>query len=358
MSTRRGYFLIADISGFTSFIAGSELEHSQLILNEILKQIVDRLTPSFTLAEIEGDAVFVYAPVEKFSRSEIILEMIESLYFEFRDTKATLRRMMSCNCKACEMVHSLDLKFIIHSGEYVLNEIVGRVKPMGNSINIVHRLLKNQVIEMTGWNAYILFTDDCMKDIGLNLLDYHSQIENYEHIGNIKTISINLDKKYQEFAADRRVFFSAEESDYFVERVYPVSRTVLWEWVNNPEKRSMWLEVSDWKPKERPFGRTEKGATNHCANSNFFEKLLDYRPFDYYTSEIKGKNLEFMLTGKFDKFTSGTKFIWSMKLNSKLPKLLKKYYAWFIWKKGLKIDRALDKLGEYLESDKSKAESV
>lgn len=356
MSTRKGYFLIADISGFTSFIAGSELEHSQLILNTILNQIIKKLTPAFTLAEVEGDAVFVYAPVEKFSRKEIILELIESLYFEFRDDKATLRRMMSCDCKACAMVHDLDLKFIVNSGDYLLNDVAGKEKPIGNAVNVVHRLLKNKLTESTGWNAYILFTEESLKDIGLNLFNSHSQTESYEHIGEINTISINLDKQYRKFVEERKVFFSAAESDYYIERIFPVSQSVLWEWVNNPIKRSMWLEVSDWRPIDRPFGRTGKDSTNHCANSNFFEKILDYRPFEYYTSEHKGKNIEFMLNGKFDKFADSTKFVWSMKINSKLPRLLRKYYARFIWKQGLKIDKALDKLGEFLINEQTLTE--
>jgi hypothetical protein len=354
VNTKQGYLLIADITGFTSFIAGSELEHSQLILNEILGKIVEKFTPTFTLAEIAGDAVFVYAPVEKISRGEIILEMIESLYYEFRNTKATFRRLITCNCKACEMVHALELKFILHSGEYVLNEIAGKVKPLGNSVNAVHRLLKNKVTEKTGCKAYIMFTEESMNNLKISNENFHLLKENYKHLGEIKTYSINLEKRYEEFVNNREIKITEETADYSVVRKFPLSKTELWEWVNNPEKRSLWLEVSDWKQVERPFGRTGKGATNHCANSNFLERLLDYRPFDYYTSELSGKNMIFMLTGKFDRMNHETKFTWSMKLKSNLPVILKKYYSWFIWKKGLKIDSAFDTLDELINQQNTK----
>ncbi|MFI5236997.1 MAG: DUF2652 domain-containing protein [Ignavibacteriales bacterium] len=357
MNTRKGYFVIADITGFTSFIADSELEHSQLILSDILKRIVSKFTPTLTLAEIEGDAVFVYTPVEKFPRGEIILEIIESLYYEFRDTKATLKRLVTCNCKACEMVHTLDLKFIIHSGDYVLNEVAGKVKPLGNSINTVHRLLKNKVNESTGWRAYILFTEEALNSIGLNLNAFHTQKEYYEHIGEITTYSINLESRYEEFTESRIIKITEKDADYFVESKFNVSISELWDWVNTPEKRSMWLEVSDWKLVERPSGRTGKGATNHCANSNFLEKLLDYRPFEYYTSEMTGKNMTFMLTGKFDKLLDGTKFTWFMKLKSNLPKPIRKYFSKFIWKKGLKIDGAFKKLDQLIKLEKNKVEN-
>jgi len=351
MNTKKGYFIIADISGFTSFVAGSELEHSQHILNEILKLIVNKFTPVFTLAEVEGDAVFVYAPVEKFSRGEIILEIIENCYYTFRDNKATLKRLITCNCKACEMVHTLDLKFIIHSGEYVLNDIAGKLKPLGTPVNVVHRLLKNKVSETTGWKAYVLFSEECLNNISINLPNVHLQTETYEHIGDIPTISLNLDEQYKKFAKDRIVYISEEDADYFVERNYPVTPPLLWEWVNNPIKRSLWLEVSDWSPRERPFGRTGKGATNHCANSNFFENLLDYRPFDYYTSEFSGKNMTFRVTGKFDPISNGTKFTWLIKMNGNLPRWIQRLYGKFFFKKRLKIDKAFNKLDELLKQE-------
>lgn len=350
-NTKKGYFILADITGFTSFVAGSELEHSQLILSQVLNLIVEKFTPQFNLIEIEGDAVFLYAPIEKFSRGEIILEMIESTYYQFRDTKASFRRLIVCNCKACEMTSGLDLKFILHSGEYVLNEVAGKAKPLGNSVNIVHRLAKNKVTETTGWKAYVLFTEECLGNLNLKLSGTHSQKENYEHIGEVQTYSLSLDALYKTFTETRSEYILKEDADYYVERNYLVSPPVLWEWVNNPMKRSQWLEVTDWNPVERPFGRTQKGATNHCANSDFFEKLLDYRPFDYYTSELIGKNIIINMTGKFDPVADGTKFTWILKLKNNYPRWIKKLYGRFMLKQGLKIDKALNKLEELIKEE-------
>jgi hypothetical protein len=354
MNTRKGYFVLADITGFTSFVAGSELEHSQLILSQILNHIVNKFTPQFTLVEIEGDAVFLYAPVEKFSRGEIILEMVESTYFAFRDTKASFRRLTTCNCKACQMTSGLDLKFIIHSGEYVLNVVAGKAKPLGTSVNTVHRLAKNKVSDSTGWSAYVLFTKDCLDNLGLELQDIYTQTENYEHIGDIQTYSLNLDEQYKKYIEGRIAYISPEDSDYFVERNYSVSPPVLWEWVNNPKKRSQWLEVTDWNPLERPFGRTQKGAVNHCANSDFIENLLDYRPFEYYTSEIKGDNVKFKMTGKFEPVNDGTRFIWFIKFDSTLPGWIKKIYSMFTLKFGLKVNKAFNKLDTLISQEKNK----
>ncbi|HET6272120.1 MAG TPA: DUF2652 domain-containing protein, partial [Bacteroidota bacterium] len=61
-NVEQGYLVLADISGFTPFVAESELDHSQAILSEILKIIIRNLTPVLTIAEVEGDAVFGYVP--------------------------------------------------------------------------------------------------------------------------------------------------------------------------------------------------------------------------------------------------------------------------------------------------------
>ena len=49
--TQHGYLLIADISGYTSFVAGTELEHAHEILTELLELLVTRLRKTKSNAE-------------------------------------------------------------------------------------------------------------------------------------------------------------------------------------------------------------------------------------------------------------------------------------------------------------------
>ena len=62
--TQHGYLVIADISGYTSFVAKTELEHSHEILSELLSLLVEKIKPLMTLSKLEGDAVFAYAGEE------------------------------------------------------------------------------------------------------------------------------------------------------------------------------------------------------------------------------------------------------------------------------------------------------
>ena len=44
-----GYLVLADISGYTSYVASTEIEHSQEVLAELLELIVDRFKTLLTL---------------------------------------------------------------------------------------------------------------------------------------------------------------------------------------------------------------------------------------------------------------------------------------------------------------------
>ena len=56
--------LIADISGYTSYLAGAELDHAQDVLADLMTTVVGALRPAFRLAKLEGDAAFTYRPAD------------------------------------------------------------------------------------------------------------------------------------------------------------------------------------------------------------------------------------------------------------------------------------------------------
>ena len=76
-------FAIADISGYTHFVSGVELDHAQDIIADIMDTLVRALRPPFRLAKFEGDAAFVYALADKVDGS-LMQDSIEQAYFAFR----------------------------------------------------------------------------------------------------------------------------------------------------------------------------------------------------------------------------------------------------------------------------------
>ena len=50
-----GTLVLADLSGFSSYLAQTELDHARDVLTELLHLIVDHFRPTLTLAEVEGE---------------------------------------------------------------------------------------------------------------------------------------------------------------------------------------------------------------------------------------------------------------------------------------------------------------
>src|SRR5574339_1014398 len=171
MSTvaQHGYLVIADISGYTSFVARTELEHSHEILSDLLELLVERFKSLMTISKLEGDAVFAYVGEDKISRGETLLEFMEATYVAFRDKQVSMKRATTCTCLACQNIPALDLKFIAHHGDYIVQR-VGEIRELiGSDVNLIHRLTKNHVAEETGWRAYLMLTEACLNHLCLNL---------------------------------------------------------------------------------------------------------------------------------------------------------------------------------------------
>ena len=70
-TAEKACFLIGDISGYTSYLAGVELEHAQDIIADLMENVVKCLRPPFRLAKFEGDAAFLCAAGDRFDGSLI-----------------------------------------------------------------------------------------------------------------------------------------------------------------------------------------------------------------------------------------------------------------------------------------------
>jgi class 3 adenylate cyclase len=70
---QQGCLLLADISGYTAYLVGSELEHAHDVLADLTDTLVRSLTAAaFRVNEIEGDAVFVVALGERIDAAMLL----------------------------------------------------------------------------------------------------------------------------------------------------------------------------------------------------------------------------------------------------------------------------------------------
>jgi hypothetical protein len=178
-SRERGALLLADISGYTAFLQGVADAHHALIveadeppaayavLSQLLDTMVTSITPTFRLAKFEGDAIFAVAAGDAMPRGAAVLACLRGCYGAFRDRLAAAGAEWTCTCDACARIGALDLKFVLHHGEYVVQQIAGREEILGADVNIVHRLLKNHARDLIGQRPYALVSDAALRALAV-----------------------------------------------------------------------------------------------------------------------------------------------------------------------------------------------
>lgn len=141
MATVGGTLVIADISGYTRYIAGTEHEHSEEILAELLLVISRSFDGRLRIDQLEGDALC--CTTER--TDEVVLGWVIECFGAFHRRLRDIRAATTCPCLACASVGDLGLKFFIHRGTFSRQQIGPAVQLFGGDVNLVHRLTKNTV---------------------------------------------------------------------------------------------------------------------------------------------------------------------------------------------------------------------
>ena len=278
--------LIADISGYTSYLAGSELDHAQDILADLMTTVVGALRPGFRLAKLEGDAAFVYVLAERIDGSQL-LDTVEKAYFAFRRRLRDITQATACQCNACVLMPRLDLKVIAHHGSIIRHRVAGREELVGSDVIVAHRLLKNHVVERLGTPAYALFSAACMAAMAIDpfRLGMTEYLEAYDDLGEVTGWVHDLGAAWAAELERRRVIVAEKEAGFMSETVQPAPRDLVWSFMTDPALRPRW-QVGVTGVEELPTApRRGVGTTNHCMHGAevIVEQILDWRPTDYVT---------------------------------------------------------------------------
>jgi hypothetical protein len=280
-------FLIADISGYTGYLADVELDHAQDILADLIGAVVTALRPNFRLAKLEGDAAFTSMPAETVDGS-MLLDTIERCYFGFRRRRRDVRQATSCECNACVQIPDLDLKFVVHHGIAMHQKVAGREELLGSDVIVAHRLLKNDVVDRLGMSAYALISQACIdaSDIDPAALGMLEHSESYDRIGDVPAWAHDLERRWQEEEARGRVRVGPEDAFVAVSVPTNVPPQVAWEFLSKPGQRMTWQPwVTEVAIEGDTGGRRGIGSSNHCMHGKdaVIEEILDWRPYDYVT---------------------------------------------------------------------------
>jgi class 3 adenylate cyclase len=173
------YLLLADISGYTGFMAGVEREHgadfsagipaAYSVLGALLDAVIVGLGPAFALVKLEGDAVFAAAPAAGLDgQGDRVLETINGTYRAFIDARTRAIPANDHVCIACPAVAHLDLKAVLHRGPAVRQSVGSGSDLLGPAVTVAHRLLKNTVRDRIGARPYLFMTDAAAAGLGLD----------------------------------------------------------------------------------------------------------------------------------------------------------------------------------------------
>jgi class 3 adenylate cyclase len=155
MATTEGPLVLADISGYTTFMAATELEHSETLVRRMLNTIVASLKGRLEMVQLEGDGVFFVGE----GVPPKLIQWLEGSYLTFHRRMRTFLERRQCSCDACARAPELTLKLIAHYGRYSGQRIGETGQVHGVDVIVPHRLAKNSVPS----REYILATRDLLQ---------------------------------------------------------------------------------------------------------------------------------------------------------------------------------------------------
>ena len=266
-SPREVVLLLADLSGYTAYLAASEPERAPALAADLVETVVRQLRPTFRLEKLEGDAAFMVAPVDRLT-GPALLDAIDATTSAFRTRLRSLAQSTTCDCEACRRIPELGLKFVVHAGPVVTQRVAGRTELAGVDAIVAHRLLKASTPGSLGLERYALLTDACVRRIGIDpdALGLIRGTESFDYLGELTVWLRDISAAFVDSDTEwvpprRRPLIEAEL------RV-PLAPMPLWEQLTSPENRA----------------RVAFCAADRLAQ---VEEIVEWRPFASFTRRVK-----------------------------------------------------------------------
>ena len=284
-----GHLVIADISGYTRFLTDSELDHANGIISELLNAVIGAIQAPMTVSSIEGDAVFLYGSTPEGMSGQTVLESVELLYCSFAAALETMILNTTCQCNACANINSLGLKVVVHCGEFAKSNIGGRETLSGPDVIMTHRLLKNHVFESTGIADYMLVTQACVEQLGIQAIadGWTKHTEEYEHVGQVKGYVSSLPDVW-DFVRQQNENKVVQRNAWLIISAHShAPPAIVWDHLIDPFKRTRWLTATNSEVIGDLQGRIGPGTEYHCAHGEDSDitifTVLDMKSVDYVT---------------------------------------------------------------------------
>lgn len=307
------FFVIADISGYTKFMAETAIEHAKGILEALFGDLVPAIREPLKISGLQGDAVFAYAFESDVMTKQFILDFSEQLYCVFARSKEKMLINTSCTCDACSTIEALELKIVVHYGECVIQDTAGRQELAGQDVITAFRLLKNEVKERTGMNAYTLISCNALR--AMDMVDYFDSsefhTEEIEHIGPVEYVVRDMRAAWDRRRTSVRTFVEPGDDLLLEEWIIPlpVPPEVAFTICTRPDLRGEWLGSDKVELIGSKNGKVEPGTTYHCYHGDaiFPFEIVDWYPGEYATGRYNmAKGLSMLETNELVEMGGGT----------------------------------------------------
>jgi len=285
---QEGFLIISDITGYSTYLHESELEHARDSLTDLLSILVEHSKSPLVISKLEGDAVFSYVKKGGILQSQTMVEIIETTYAAFRRALDLMIINTTCSCKACRNLPNLDLKFFVHYGQFSTQKIGLYSELVGTDVNLVHRLLKNSVKDDHDIPAYAAFTQAAVGALDNPAIfdSMAGHVETYPDVGEVKCYIQNLHDVWEKKKNEMRVMVTDEDALLISNFDYPVPPMILWEYITKPEYRAIMTGADHMDLTNQTGGRAGVDAVYVCAHgeSKSLQTIVDWEPFEQYTT--------------------------------------------------------------------------
>ena len=201
-SVGQQYLLLADISGYSTFVVGVEEAHGvdfsdgippgYELLGALLDSVMEGVKPEFTVDKLEGDAVFATAPVGALDgHGNALVDQLQSVYRAFQARRTDAIPKEDHICVACSVVGELDLKMVVHRGQVVRQTVGSHSELLGPAVNVAHRLLKNTLQARFGRRPYLFISEAAADGLGVTDVGFEHS-ETYADVGIVQGRVVGL----------------------------------------------------------------------------------------------------------------------------------------------------------------------
>jgi uncharacterized protein YndB with AHSA1/START domain/class 3 adenylate cyclase len=285
----KGFVFAADISGYTGFITDAELEHGHDVITNLMHVLEQALTFPVRIVKQEGDALLCVATDRDLSVPALLLDQLENAYVAFRDYLFNMHVATTCTCRACSRAQQLDLKFVVHHGEFVSDASAGRYDIAGPTVILLHRLMKNSAADVIGERGYLMATDAALARWGMPQ-GFTPHEESHDHFGPVRCGVTGLAGTLEQRRAARDVRVAPEDADFEVSAIVSGTPPLVWDYFFDPARRLQWdTAVKGLSSTANGRGREGVGAKMHCAHGSFQSTgiTVDWKPFRYFTQQYE-----------------------------------------------------------------------